>query len=91
MSQTCLKQNLKTKTFVGTSFNAVMIQIWTALITILLLKYLKLLSQRGWALSNLVALLRLNLFTYRALWDWLDDPLGVPPGGASVEQLSLQF
>jgi IS4 transposase len=36
-----LKQNLKIKTFVGTSKNALMIQIWTALIAILLLKYLK--------------------------------------------------
>ncbi len=37
-----LKQNLKIKTFVGTSANAVKIQVWTALIAILILRYLKL-------------------------------------------------
>lgn len=36
-----IKQNLKIKTFVGTSPKAVMIQIWTALIAILILKYLR--------------------------------------------------
>jgi IS4 transposase len=34
-----LKQNLKIKTFVGTSANALKVQVWTALIAILLLKY----------------------------------------------------
>jgi Transposase DDE domain/Domain of unknown function (DUF4372) len=74
-----LKQNLRIKTFVGTSANAVLTQIWTALTAMLLLKYLQLRSKLGWALSNLVALLRWNLFTYRDLWAWLDDPVGVPP------------
>lgn len=62
-----LKQNLKIKTFVGTSANAVKIQVWTALIAILILRYLKLKSKFAWSLSNLVALLRMNLFTYRDL------------------------
>src|SRR5437867_10122083 len=53
-----LKQNLKIKTFVGTSPNAVRVQIWTALIAMLVLKYLQLRSKLGWALSNLVALVR---------------------------------
>jgi hypothetical protein len=52
-----LKQNLKIKTFVGTSANAVKTQIWTALISMLLLRYLQLSSRFGWSLSNLVALL----------------------------------
>ena len=69
-----LKQNLKIKTFVGTSANAVKTQIWTALIAMLLLKYLKLRSTFGWSLSNLIALLRLNLFTYRDLWSLLNAP-----------------
>mgnify|MGYP001305241879 CR=1 FL=1 len=86
-----LKQNLKIKTFIGTTPNAVLSQIWTALITLLLVRYLKLRSQRGWCLSNLVALLRWNLFTYRDLWGWLDDPFEVPPGGPPPEQLSLGF
>lgn len=57
-----LKQNLKVKTFVGTSENALQIQIWTALLALLLLKFLQFRSRLGWSLSNLAALLRWNLF-----------------------------
>jgi len=74
-----IKQNLKIKTFVGTSENALYIQIWTALIAMLLIKFLKHKSRFGWSLSNLVALLRWNLFTYRDLWQWIDDPLETLP------------
>ena len=84
-----LKQNLKVKTFVGTSANALEIQIWTALIAMLLLKYLQFKSKLGWALSNLVALLRWNLFSYRDLWRWLDDPYETPPQISPPEQLLL--
>lgn len=86
-----LKQNLKIKTFVGTSPNALKTQIWTALISMLLLKFLQLKARRNWSLSNLVALLRWNLFTYRDLWKWLDDPFGVPPGKPVVQQLELSW
>jgi hypothetical protein len=74
-----IKQNLKIKTFVGTSANAVRIQIWTALIAIVLMKLLQFRSRLKWALSNLVALLRWNLFAYRDLWAWIDDPYSHPP------------
>ena len=74
-----LKQNLKIKTFVGTSENALLIQIWTALIAMLLLRWLHFLSKRNWSFSNLASLLRMNLFTYRDLQAWLDQPLGTPP------------
>ena len=74
-----LKQHLKVKTFIGTSENALRIQIWTALIALLLLKYLHHLSKFGWSMSNLATMLRLNLFTYRDLLDWLHDPFGQPP------------
>ena len=74
-----LKQHLKIKTFVGTSPNALKTQIWTALIAVLLLKYLQFRSQYNLPLCRLVALLRLNLFSYRNLWDWLDDPFETPP------------
>ena len=63
-----LKQNLHIKTFVGTSENALQTQIWTALIAMLLIKYLQLRARFGWSLSNLVALLRQQLFVYRDLW-----------------------
>ena len=67
------------KTFVGTSENALYIQIWTALIAMLFIKFLMFKSKLGWSLSNLIALLRWNLFTYRNLWDWIDAPFVVPP------------
>jgi hypothetical protein len=73
-----LKQNLKVKTFVGTSENAVKVQIWTALIAMLLLKLMQLRSRFGWSLSNLAAMLRMNLLTYRELWSWLDAPYEYP-------------
>jgi hypothetical protein len=84
-----LKQNLRIKTFVGTSFNAVMIQIWTALIAILILKYLKAKSKINWSLSNLVAMLRMNLLTYKDLWDWLNQPYFSPPEKPKVVQECL--
>jgi len=74
-----LKQNLKIKTFVGTSANALKVQVWTALIAMLLLRYLQLRARFAWSLSNLVALLRMNLFTHRDLWTWLDQPYTAPP------------
>ncbi len=86
----CLKQNLKVKTFVGTNENALKTQIWTALIAILLIKYLQFCSKANLALCRLVALLRLNLFSYRNLQDWLDDPFQTPPE-QPPEQLELAF
>jgi len=86
-----LKQNLRVKSFVGTTENALRIQIWTALIAMLLLKWLHHLSQAGWSLSNLASLLRLNLFTYRNLRDWLDDPFNTPPDQHWPEQLVLSL
>jgi hypothetical protein len=85
-----LKQNLKVKTFVGTSENAVKAQIWTALIAILLLKFLQLKSTFAWSLSNLSAMLRFNLLTYRDLWAWLDAPFLVPLLEPGAEQLILE-
>jgi hypothetical protein len=81
-----LKQNLRVKTFVGTSANALQIQIWTALIAMLLIKYLQLRATFGWSLSNLVALLRQQLFVYRDLWVWLNAPFQPPPAPVSVPQ-----
>jgi hypothetical protein len=86
-----LKQNLKIKTFVGTSANAVKTQIWTALISMLLLRYLQLSSRFGWSLANLVALLRMNLFTHRDLMAWLDKPFATPPDPKDNHQAVLAF
>ena len=69
-----VKQLLNIKSFIGTSENAVLIQIWSALITILVLKFLKNLAKYDWRLSNLVAFIRLNLFVKIQLQNWLDRP-----------------
>jgi len=86
-----LKQNLKVKTFVGTSANALKTQIWTALIVMLLLRYLQLKAKYAWSMSNLVALLRMNLFVYRDLWVWLDEPFVKPPDLPEPVQTTLEF
>jgi len=86
-----LKQTLKIKTFVGTSANAVRTQVWTALIAMLVLKYLQLKSQFSWSLSNLAALLRQQLFFYRDLYVWLDDPFQAPPALAGVHDDAQQL
>ena len=84
-----LKQYLKVKTFVGTSEKAVKTQIWTALITMLLLKFLQLKSSWPWSLSNLAAMLRMNLLTYRDLWLWLNAPFATPVQEPEGVQLTL--
>jgi len=84
-----LKQNLTVKSFVGTSENALRIQIWTALIAMLLLKWLHHLSKANWSLSNLACMLRLNLFTYRELTKWLHNPMETPPLLPVAEQLTF--
>ena len=86
-----LKQNLKVKTFVGTSENALRIQIWTALIALLLIKWMKHQSRAGWCLSLMAAALRWNLFVYRDLREWLDDPASWNVDPPEIEQLSLNI
>lgn len=86
-----IKQNLRIKTFVGTNENALHIQIWTALIAMLLIKFLQLKSTFQWSLSNLVAFLRWNLFIYKDLWEWINKPYEVLPEIPKSVQLPLPF
>jgi hypothetical protein len=86
-----IKQNLKIKTFLGTNANAVKTQIWTALIAMLVLRYLQLMSTFAWSLSNLVALLRHQLFVYRDLFGWLNAPFEGPPQLADTAQAQLSL
>jgi Transposase DDE domain/Domain of unknown function (DUF4372) len=85
-----LKQNLRIKTFIGTSINAVWIQIWTAMIAMLLIKFLQLKARFGWSFSNLAYFLRMNLLVYRDLWDWLNSPFTAPPEPDPPEQLDFR-
>ena len=86
-----IKQLLHIKSFIGTSENAVMIQIWSALITILVLKVLKEISKYGWQLSNLVAFIRLNLFVKIDLQKWLDEPFDDPKPKPAIATQGVLF
>lgn len=69
-----IKQNLKIKAFYGTSKNAVLIQIWTALIAYLLLVWLKFKSTVGWGLLELTRLAQTMLLERCNLWAMLCPP-----------------
>lgn len=86
-----IKQQVKIKTFFGTSENAIMIQIWTALITILLTKVLQIIAKAQWALSNLIGFVRLNLFVKISLFYWLDNPYCPEEPPPEPVQLSFNF
>lgn len=86
-----VKQNLSIKSFVGTSENAVQIQIWTAMIAILLLKFLQLKAHYKWNLSNLITFIRLNLFVKIPLFDWLNKPFYETDVGTNQLQLTINL
>lgn len=85
-----IKQLLKVKSFVGTSQNALLSQLWVALITYLLLSYLKFKSKFSWSLYTLCSILPTNIFSKRNLWDWLNDPFHKPKSKTSL-QYELAF
>jgi hypothetical protein len=84
-----IKGLLKIKSFLGTSENAVMIQVWATMITILLLKYLKKIAKYDWCLSNLVSFIRLNIFVKIDLQKWLDKPFEEDVGNLLNNQTCL--
>lgn len=86
----CIKQQLKIKSFVGTSKNALLSQLWAALITYLLLSYLKFKSKFKWSLYTLCSILPTNLFARRNLWDWLNAPF-YAKSHSPPEQLQIKF
>ncbi len=83
-----IKQNLKIKTFIGTSKNAVITQIWVALCIYVLLAFLKFQSGLTKSLQQLLRILQLNLFEKRDLMALLR---GDPPrdDGINPNQLVL--
>ena len=83
-----IKQNLKIKSFVGTSKNAVMTQIWIALCVYLLLAFLKFQSGLKKSTQQILRLLQLNRFEKRDLMALLR---GDPPGNRqpNINQLAL--
>ena len=69
-----IKQNLKVKTFLGTTPNAVLTQLWIALCVYLLLSFLKFKAKLGITLTAILRLLQLNLFERRHLIDLFKPP-----------------
>jgi hypothetical protein len=94
-----IKQNLKIKSFVGTSENAVKTQIYCALCAIVLLNYLKSISdskreyckQKSFSFSNMASLLRISLFRCSSLDEWLANPFVPPPEYSDCEQQNLHL
>jgi putative transposase len=86
----CIKQQLKVKSFVGTSRNALLSQLWVALITYLLLSYLKFKSRFAWSIYMLCSIIPTNLFARRNLWDWLNAPFH-ERSESPPEDLQLKF
>ncbi|MFA4982081.1 MAG: IS4 family transposase [Candidatus Omnitrophota bacterium] len=88
-----IKQQLKVKSFVGTSKNALLSQLWVALTAYLMLSYLKFKSKFGWSLYTLCSILPVNLFARRDLWDWFSAPFHerskMPTGISQQAQLTF--
>ena len=83
-----IKQNLRIKSFVGTSRNAVMTRIWIALCVYLLLAYIKFANRLAWSMQEILRVLQMNLFDRRAILDVL-APSSDPPDDPG--QLQLAF
>ena len=67
-----IKQNLKIKAFVGTSKNAILTQVWIAMITYLLLSFARHLAKAGWTVQRILRIVQLNLFERRSLKEILN-------------------
>lgn len=89
-----IKQHLKIKTFLGTSENAVLTQIWIAMITYLLLAYLKYQTRCHYSLLHMQRLLRENIFIRTSLNALLNAACGSSDRSratANLSQLALRF
>ena len=84
-----IKQHLRIKSFVGTSRNAVLTQIWIALCVCLLLAHVRFANRLAWGMAAILRLMQLNLFERRSLVELL-NPRADPPELADG-QLQLAF
>ncbi len=82
-----IKQNLKIKAFVGTSRNAVLTQLWIALIVYLLVAFARHSAKAGWTVQRMLRILQLNLFERKVLGE-LFNP-SPPPNEKDQPQLRL--
>lgn len=84
-----VKQNLKIKSFIGTSKNAVLTQIWIALCMYLLLAYIKFCNKLSISMQQIIRLLQLNLFERRDLMALLKGDTPTPPDQPLQSQIQL--
>lgn len=84
-----IKQNLKIKTFLGTSKNAVLTQIWIAMCLYLLLAYIKFCNRFQSSFQQMLRLLQLNLFERRGLVYLLQGDPPEPPNCPIQKQLQF--
>jgi putative transposase len=84
-----IKQNLKIKTFIGNSENAVLSQIYVAMITYLMLSYLKFLAKIGQTPQAIIRILQLNLFRRCPIEDLFNPPPPDLQQSGKIKQLSL--
>ena len=73
-----VKQNLKIKTFLGTSANAVMTQVWVALCLYLILAFIRFISKTVHSMRKILNLIRINLFSNEILNDYLIPKMTEP-------------
>ena len=84
-----IKQNLKIKTFLGTSKNAVLTQIWIAMIVYLLLSYLKFQLKSQYSIRTLLQLIQVNLFEGKSLKNLILFGGSGPPDPMIIDQQTL--
>ena len=84
-----IKQNLKIKAFVGTSNNAVLTQIWIAMITYLLLSFARHSAKAGWTVQRIMRVIQLNLFERKSLKDILMPDPPIPKKSEPQMRLAL--
>lgn len=82
-----IKQNLKIKAFVGTSKNAVLTQVWIALIVYLLVAFARYSAKEGWTVQRMLRVLQLNLFERKALAQIFNP--SPPPNQKNQPQMRL--
>ena len=84
-----IKQNLKIKSVIGNTINAVATQIFVALCVYLLMAYLKFVSQSAFGIQSILRLLQMNLFLRRPLAQLLHKWKADPPSPQTA--FSLRF
>jgi len=84
-----IKQNLRIKTFFGTSENAVMIQIWTALIALLLVEYMRFKCKSIFSLQESWRIIKDNVFQYYKIEDILSR--WIPPDRNAMKKKDIQL